>query len=95
MERRSGVGVGEDLVGKRTKSVARWVALGWTCGVEESKKTVGTRQNKSGRGPGDPVTGPKTQEKEIVRRRGLNTPKEKLDIGRGRRGLNTCRKRKA
>ena len=48
MERRSGVGVGEDLVsGKvgaapetmtRKKSVARWVALGWTCGVEESKK---------------------------------------------------------
>ena len=45
---------------------------------------------------GDPVTGPKTQvEKEIVGRRGLNTPKEKPGIGRGRRGLNTCRKRKA
>ena len=73
----------------RKKSVARWVALGWTCGVEDGHDKIKVDEG------GDPVTGPKTQEKEIVGRRGLNTPKEKLDIGRGRRGLNTCRKRKA
>ena len=77
-------------MGKRTKSVARWVAFGWTCGVEDGHDKINVDEG------GDPVTGPKTQvEKEIVGRRGLNTPKEKPGIGRGRRGLNTCRKRKA
>lgn len=65
--------------------MARWVALGWTCGVEDGHDKI-----KVDEGGMNPVTGPKTHEKEITGRHGLNTPKEKPGIGRGRRGLNTC-----
>ena len=84
-------------MGKRTKSVARWVAFGWTCGVEDGHDKINVDEG------GDPVTGPKTQ---VARKKSLggvaSTPqkkslasvvggvastlvgKEKLNIGAGR-----------